>query len=182
MRTGENKIFMCGEWRIIMNTFLLVLVCVLPVIGLAVSVAVGKRTLTVTRSARKAFTRHFITVVLALVLCLAFTMLASAETAEPEVQPTVVDEAVETATESSSGAGIAVGMGFLAAAVAIGLAAVGAGMALAAGAPAAIGAVAEDPKSFGKSMIFVVLGEALAIYGFIVAFFIIMKLPTIPAV
>lgn len=163
-----------------MNTFLLVMVCVLPIIGLAVSVAVGKRTLTVTRSARKAFSRHFITVVMALVLCLAFTMLASAETAEPAAA--VTSETTEAVEEASSGAGIAVGLGFVAAAISIGLAAVGAGMALAAGAPAAIGAVSEDPKSFGKSMIFVVLGEALAIYGFIVAFFIIMKLPTIPAV
>ena len=163
-----------------MNTFLLVMVCVLPIIGLAVSVAVGKRTLTVTRSARKAFSRHFITVVMVLVLCLAFTMLASAETSEPAAA--VTSETTEAVEEASSGAGIAVGLGFVAAAISIGLAAVGAGMALAAGAPAAIGAVSEDPKSFGKSMIFVVLGEALAIYGFIVAFFIIMKLPTIPAV
>ena len=63
------------------------------------------------------------------------------------------------------------------AALAIGLAAIGAGIALASGAPAAIGAVAEDPKSFGKAMIFVALGEAVAIYGFIIAF--LMILPTL---
>lgn len=165
-----------------MSTLFIVLVCVLPVIGLAVSVMVGKRTLTVTKNARKAFSRHFMTVAMALVLCLAFTMLVSAETASPAADPAVAAATAETVAEASSGAGIAVGLGFVAAAVAIGLAAIGAGMALAAGAPAAIGAVSEDPKSFGKSMIFVVLGEALAIYGFIVAFFIIMKLPTIPGV
>lgn len=164
-----------------MSTLFIVLVCVLPVIGLAISVMVGKRTLTVTKNARKAFARHFMTVAMALVLCLAFTMLVSAETASPAAEPAAAATA-ETVAEDSSGAGIAVGLGFVAAAVAIGLAAIGAGMALAAGAPAAIGAVSEDPKSFGKSMIFVVLGEALAIYGFIVAFFIIMKLPTIPGV
>lgn len=164
-----------------MNTFFMILVCVLPVVGLAVAYMVGKRTLTVTRSARKAFSRHFIAVAMALVLCLAFTSLVSAETPAATAE-TAVTETAEVATEASSGAGLAVGLGFLAAAVSIGLAAIGAGMALAAGAPAAIGAVSEDPKSFGKSMIFVVLGEALAIYGFIVAFFIIMKLPTIPAV
>ena len=53
----------------------------------------------------------------------------------------------------------------------------GAQLALASGAPAAIGAVAEDPKSFGKAMIFVALGEAVAIYGFIIAF--LMILPTL---
>lgn len=164
-----------------MSTLFIVLVCVLPVIGLAISVMVGKRTLTVTKNARKAFSRHFMTVAMALVLCLAFTMLVSAETASPAADPAAMATA-ETVAEASSGAGMAVGLGFIAAAIAIGLAAIGAGMALAAGAPAAIGAVSEDPKSFGKSMIFVVLGEALAIYGFIVAFFIIMKLPTIPGV
>ena len=70
-------------------------------------------------------------------------------------------------------------MGFIAAALSIGLAGIGAGIALAAGAPAAIGAVSEDPSSFGKSMIFVVLGEALALYGFVIAFLIWLKLPTI---
>ncbi|MBR6598715.1 MAG: ATPase, partial [Oscillospiraceae bacterium] len=42
-------------------------------------------------------------------------------------------------------------------------------------APAAIGAVAEEPKSFGKSLIFVALGEGVALYGFIIAFMIIGK-------
>lgn len=163
-----------------MNTFLTVLICTLPVIGLIASVFIGKRTLDTTKNARKAFSRHFITVAMVLVMCLAFSMIVSAAPAEPE-SVAVAEEVTADAT-SNSGAGIAAGMGFLAAAVAIGLAAIGAGMALAAGAPAAIGAVSEDPSSFGKSMIFVVLGEALAIYGFIVAFFIIMRLPTITAI
>ena len=70
-----------------------------------------------------------------------------------------------------------VGIPQLGGAIGAGLAAIGAGIALASGAPAAIGAVAEDPKSFGKAMIFVALGEAVAIYGFIIAF--LMILPTL---
>ncbi len=160
-----------------MNTILMILCFLLPVAALAVSVAVGKRTLRVTKSARKAFSRHFLAFVMAMVLCLAFTVLASAETA-----PADASEVATTAlaASSDSGAGIATGLGFIGAAIAIGLSALGAGLALAAGAPAAIGAVSEDPKSFGKSMIFVVLGEALAIYGFIIAFFIILKIPNLP--
>lgn len=68
------------------------------------------------------------------------------------------------------------GMGFIAAALVTGLAAVGAGIAVAAAAPAAIGAVSEDPKSFGKAIIFVVLGEGIAIYGLLISILIINKL------
>lgn len=42
-----------------------------------------------------------------------------------------------------------------------------------AGIPAAIGATTEDPKAFGKSLIFVALGETLALYGVIISFMII---------
>ena len=60
------------------------------------------------------------------------------------------------------------GMGFLAA--------IGAGVAVASAAPAAIGAVSEDPKAFGKAIIFVVLGEGIAIYGLLISILIINKL------
>ena len=69
------------------------------------------------------------------------------------------------------------GLGFIAAALATGLSALGAGIAVAAAAPAAIGAFSENEKNFGKSMIFVALGEGGAIYGLLISIFIIfMKL------
>ena len=49
------------------------------------------------------------------------------------------------------------------------VACIGGGIAVAAGAPAAIGATAEDPKSFGKSIIFVALGEGFGLYGLLIA-------------
>ena len=53
----------------------------------------------------------------------------------------------------------------------------GAGIAVAAAAPAAIGAFSENKENFGKSMIFVALGEGVAIYGLLISIFIIfMKL------
>ena len=61
------------------------------------------------------------------------------------------------------------GLMYIASALAVGLGAIGGGIAIAAAAPAAIGAVSEDPKSFSKALIFVALGEACALYGFIVA-------------
>ena len=69
------------------------------------------------------------------------------------------------------------GLGFIAAALATGLSALGAGIAVAAAAPTAIGAFSENEKNFGKSMIFVALGEGVAIYGLLISIFIIfMKL------
>ena len=64
----------------------------------------------------------------------------------------------------------------LAAALVTGLAGIGGGIAVAAGAPAAIAAASEDPKSFGKSLIFVALGESIALYGVVISILILNKL------
>lgn len=71
------------------------------------------------------------------------------------------------------------GLGYLAAALAVGLACVGSGIAVAAGAPAAIGAVSEDPKAFVKALIFVVLGEGIALYGLLIAILIISNVGSV---
>ena len=76
---------------------------------------------------------------------------------------------------AAAGLSVGSGLGLLAAALVTGLSCVGAGIAVAAAAPAAIGAVSEDPKSFGKSMIFVVLGEGIALYGLLISILIINK-------
>ena len=67
---------------------------------------------------------------------------------------------------------IAQGLGFVAAALATGLSALGAGIAVAAAAPAAIGATSEDPKAFGKAIVFVGLAEGVSIFGLLIAIFI----------
>ena len=67
-------------------------------------------------------------------------------------------------------------MGYLAAALATGLSSIGAGIAVAAAAPAAIGAFSENAKNFGKSLIFVALGEGVALYGLLVSILLINKL------
>lgn len=81
-----------------------------------------------------------------------------------------------SAAGEAAASGTAAGMGYLAAALVTGLSCVGAGIAVAAAAPAAIGAVSEDPKSFGKAMIFVVLGEGVAIYGLLISILILNRL------
>ena len=52
---------------------------------------------------------------------------------------------------------------------AIGLAGLGAGVGMGTASAAAIGAITEKPEVFGKSMIFIVMMEAIAIYGLVIA-------------
>lgn len=68
------------------------------------------------------------------------------------------------------------GMGFIAAALATGCSALGAGWAVASAAPAAIGAISENSENFGKAIIFVALGEGVAIYGLLISILIINAL------
>lgn len=83
----------------------------------------------------------------------------------------------ETTAQTSEIVGtIAQGLGFLGAALATGLSALGAGIAVAAAAPAAIGAVSESDKNFGKSLIFVAMGEGVAIYGLLISILIMNAL------
>lgn len=84
--------------------------------------------------------------------------------------------AAETANAAAQAANPAGGMLALAAALAVGLSGIGSGIAVAAGAPAAIGALSENPKTFGKAMIFVVLGEGIALYGLLIAFMLVTKI------
>lgn len=79
---------------------------------------------------------------------------------------------VAHAADSSSTSGI----GFIAAALSTGLACVGAGLAVAAVGSSALGAVSEDPKLLGKTLIFAGLAEGIAIYGLIISIMILGKL------
>lgn len=74
------------------------------------------------------------------------------------------------ATQDSSG------LGFIGAALSTGFASIGAGYAVGAVGSSALGAVSEDPKILGKTLIFVGLAEGIAIYGLIVSILIIVRL------
>lgn len=67
------------------------------------------------------------------------------------------------------------GWAMLAAALAVGLSGIGGGIAVASSASAALGAISENEKTFGKALIFVGLAEGVALYGLIIAFMIILK-------
>ena len=83
------------------------------------------------------------------------------------------------ATEGTTVAGAlstGTGLGYLAAGLSVGLSCIGSGIAVGSGAPAAIGATSEDPKNFVKALIFVVLGEGIALYGLLISILIIGNL------
>lgn len=76
--------------------------------------------------------------------------------------------AAQTPSTSSSS-----GDKFLGAAIAFGLAALGAGLGVGTSGSAAIAAVTEKAEVRTSALIFVVLAEAIAIYGFVIAFVIL---------
>ena len=83
---------------------------------------------------------------------------------------------VSAADTAAAAASTSAGMGYIAAALVTGISAIGAGIDIAAAAPAAIGAVSEDGKNFGKALIFVVLGEGIALYGLLISILILNKI------
>lgn len=98
------------------------------------------------------------TMILSSVFMFSSASLASADAAQ--------------ATASS----INTGLGYLAAALSIGLSCIGGGIAVSAAASAALGAISEDASILGKSLIFVGLAEGVCLYGLIIAFMILGQL------
>ena len=86
------------------------------------------------------------------------------------MMPKIIFAAGETAANPSAG------LGYIGAALATGMATIGAGYAVGAAGAAALGAVSEDEKILGKTLIFVGLAEGIAIYGLIVSIMILGRL------
>ena len=82
-------------------------------------------------------------------------------------------EPAAAAMAAEAGMTVGAGLGYLAAALVTGCSCIGAGIAVAA---AALGAFSEDPKAFGKALIFVALGEGVALYGLLISILIINNL------
>ena len=141
------------------------LLLLVPVVFLVSSVAWAVNTVKNGRTPKSAVLMQIAAFLVVGVMCVAAPMVASA--AESETNQAVSEEPAE-----SSGSG----WGFIAAALATGLSGIGGGIAVASAAPAAIGATSEDPSSFGKSLIFVALGEGIALYGLLVSILIYSKL------
>ncbi len=114
-------------------------------------------------SRKKAVVLQICSVVAVMAVCLSAPIVQAA-------QVTSVAAAVSDAAYN------AFGIGFIAMALSTGLAGIGGGIAVASAAPAAIAATSEDPKAFGKALIFVALGEGIAIYGVLISILILGKL------
>ena len=154
-----------------MNSTLLAVIIILPLILITVAAAVTFSKKAQGKSGKKAMKFNLITFAIIAVLMCMFTFIAGAEgETDANVPAQQTQEVAETAASSSSN-----GLGLLAAGLVTGLAGIGGGIAVAAGAPAAIAATSEDPKSFCKSIIFVALGESIALYGVVISILILNK-------
>lgn len=78
----------------------------------------------------------------------------------------------QTPTQAAQAVASDKGLFLVGAGIAAGLASCGAGIGLGTASAAAIGAIAEKPEMLGRTLLFVVLIEAIAIYG-LAMFFII---------
>ncbi|HIX66016.1 MAG TPA: ATP synthase subunit C [Candidatus Anaerotruncus excrementipullorum] len=111
------------------------------------------------------------------VFAVSALLLVALSVGAAAAEPAAAGEAAAAAaTAAASGSGLGQGLGYLAAALATGMSCLGAGIAIASTAPAAIGAFSEDPKAFGKALIFVVLGEGVALYGLLISILLINSL------
>ncbi len=146
--------------------------CFIITAVLAASVVFSIRSFRKTGSAKKAIRVNLIAAVLLFAVCLTGPFIANAAEA---------DTAVVSAADAESEAPAAVsydptkGLGMIGAALVTGMSGIGGGIAVAAAAPAAIGATSEDPKAFGKALIFVALGESIALYGLVISIMILGK-------
>lgn len=81
--------------------------------------------------------------------------------------------AAEAGDAAAAASGLSEGLRYIGAALSTGLGTIGTGVAVGGAAPAAIGAVSENDKSFSKALIFVALGEGVAIYGLLISILIL---------
>ena len=152
-----------------MSTFLYAMLAIVPIVVLLASFCslFHKRAQGVPM--KKAMVSHIATLLVLVVLMSALAFGASAvNDAQQPSQPAQTQQAVN-ADANAAQADNSKGLTMIAAGLAVGLAGIGGGIAVGSGAPAAIAATSEDPKSFAKSMLFVALGEAIAIYGLVIA-------------
>ena len=141
---------------------MLIINCILmalPVIFLILSVALAVRAVSHGKSRKRTMLMQLASFAAVFAVCLVCPFVASAATGD-------------TASASAG----ASGMAYIAAAAATGLSCIGGGIAVGNAAPAAIGATSEDQKAFGKAIIFVALGEGIALYGMLISIMILSQL------
>lgn len=129
---------------------------IVPVALLILSVVIATNNFKRKGNAKRSLLLQFASFGAVLSLCLVFPLVANA-----------AGDSAATVDASAKG------LQYLGAALSTGIACIGGGIAVGRGAPAAIGAAAEDPKNFGKAIIFVALGEGIALYGMLISILIL---------
>ena len=154
-----------------------IVLVLLPILTIIVSATIAVKKKLSGTSAKKAFRYNAIAFLVVLVMLIVFAVGAFAEGTDNDAAPstTATQEVTEAEESTQSSADFGKGMAYLAAGLSTGLAGIGGGIAVAAGAPAAIGAVSEDPKAFGKAIIFVALGESIALYGVVISILVLPR-------
>ena len=130
----------------------------LPVIFLIASVLIAVKAVSAGKSRKRTLLMQLASFAAVFAICMVCPFAVSAATGDAAV---------------SDGAA---GMNYIAAAAATGISCIGGGIAVGNAAPAAIGATSEDPKAFGKAIIFVALGEGIALYGMLISILILNKI------
>lgn len=161
------------------------LALLIPVAGIGAAVYFAIRRFRRTGSGLRAMKVNLAVIGLVFVVALVAPLAARAAEDTGEADATVTssrvdlardaDEPAEAPAAAPTSSDNSLGLGMIAVALSIGLAGIGGGIAVASAAPAAIGATSEDPAAFGKAMIFVALGEAIALYGLVVSIMILGK-------
>lgn len=134
------------------------LIMALPVVFLIASVLLAVNAVSRGKSRKRTMLMQLASFAAVFAVCMVCPFVASAAT-----------ETVAAPTGAES-------MAYIGAAAATGLSCIGGGIAVANAAPAAIGATSEDPKAFGKAIIFVALGEGIALYGMLISIMILSKI------
>lgn len=138
--------------------FLNALLLAVPVVFLVLSVVLVTKSFNRKKNVKRSMLTQLVSFGAVLAFCLVCPIVANA--AGPEAAGAALYP-------------IAKGMQYLGAGLSTGIACIGGGIAVGHGAPAAIGAAAEDPKNFGKAIIFVALGEGIALYGMLISILIL---------
>ena len=134
------------------------LIMALPVVFLIISVLIAVKAVSHGRSRKRTMLMQLASFAAVFAICMICPFAASAATGD---------------AAAASGSD---GMAFIGAGAATGLSCIGGGIAVGNAAPAAIGATSEDPKAFGKAIIFVALGEGIALYGMLISIMILSKI------
>ena len=150
-----------------MNALYFLVPVTLLLVSVAIAIVLVKRGM----APKKALSLHFLSLIAILAVSLSLPMFGAA--AENDTAAPAAAAQTETAGDTAAPAADS-GMKYIGAALAVGLAGIGGGIAVASGSSAAIGATAEDPKNFGKSIIFVALGEGFGLYGLLIALMILL--------